>query len=246
MPLLHEELQRRKQADAGVGTVISKIVPEVIEEGVNQLMRKLTAPPRLIEKNKKEEAPVKMASDEEDAATYRNTRTVTAPVSPAELAVSIPVNVGSIYGTQRLLNKLPFKSLHEKAPTLAESAGQMYGPKYIPLTMLTSTLLNHARAPLDDPLYRSGKRSYMKSFSEGVQGSADALGEQGSEARKRYGAAGIPLQMMHGVLNPISSLVYGGRSVRNLLRSKQGSDLAIAAEKSIIDALNESNPAKQL
>lgn len=245
MPSLIDEVHRRKQADMGAGAVVSKLVPEVLEEGVNQLMRSLTAAPRVVDPKKKPlPEPVKEASDETDAAEYRNSRALSTPVSPVDLGISSAVNVGSVYGTQRLLNKLPFTSLHETAPTLGEAGAQMYGSRYIPLTMLTAGLFNHARAPLSDPLYRQGKRSYGKSFIEGIGGSADAMGQAGREARDRYGVAGIPIQMLHGVLNPLSSLVYGGRSARDLLRSKQGSDLALAAERSIQDALNEDHSTK--
>ncbi len=231
-------LRHTKQAD--VAQVVSRIVPEVVEEGVNQGLRKLTNTPRDQAPRPRKRLP-RSQEDEALNQQYRKSRNVSAPVSPGELGVSTALNVGSNYAVPRVLNKIPLKALHGELPHVGEAALQTYGPKYIPLTIATAMGINHLMAPMSDPLYRQGRRGYLESVSEGIGGSADALAERGREARGRYGVGGIPVQMVHGILNPVASLAYGGRSLHNLMRSKEGSDLAMSAEQSIRDALNESN-----
>lgn len=222
---------RRKQAGLDAASVISRIVPEVAEEGVNQAVRHLTA---------RKHEPIKSAqplTEEQQNEVYRKSRGVTAPVTPAEIGVTGAANVGAAYLTPRLLNSLGSSALKSEAPTLGKATANMFGPHSVIPAALAAMSLNHLISPLSDPLYHSGRRGYWSSVGEGISGAADTLKERGQEARQRYGLAGIPLQMMHGILNPVAGVTYAGRSLRDMMQGKEGSDLSLRAESVIHAAL---------
>ena len=77
-----------------------------------------------------------------------------------------------------------------------------------------SQLFTLAR-PFSDPKYKRGERGYLSSWWEGQKGDAERLGHKSEQAAQRYGVSGIPLQMLHGLLNPVSGLLYGGKAVKD-------------------------------
>lgn len=97
-------------------------------------------------------------------------------------------------------------------PTLASAARSFLTPSLPGVAM--SQLMGLAR-PLSDPKYRRGERGYASSWLEGQKGDAERLGRKAEEATQRYGVAGVPLQLLHGFLNPVSSLVYGGTAIKD-------------------------------
>ena len=155
MPLLADVLRDRRSKQADVAQVVSRIVPEVIEEGVNQGLRKFTNAPREGAPKPTKRQP---RTQQEEALNkqYRASRNVSAPVTPGELGVNTALNVGSNYAVPRLLNKIPIKKIHGELPGVSEAVTQTYGPKYIPLTIAIAMGSNHLAAPLSDPLYRQG------------------------------------------------------------------------------------------
>ena len=246
MTKLGQLLQMRKQADSG-GAVLSRVVGELAEETASQIARKFTAVPQKPRTDKQ----VKVAdelnpSDEEAAQKYRESRTVSAPVTPGETKLQIGLNTGINYMTPRLLQKLPSKSLRpDEVPTVGGAAWQLFGPDYVVPNLAVNFGLNTLTAPMSDPLYHQGKRSYLKSVGEGALGSAEAMRQRSHEARDRYGVGAIPLQMLHGVMNPVAGLTYAGQSLGRLLGTKEGSELALRAEESVKRATCATNPAGQ-
>jgi hypothetical protein len=241
MTKLGQLLARRKQAD-GAGAFASRIVGELAEETANQFARRFTATPQ---KPKKKQVKQAEDTDEEAAQRYRESRNVSAPVSPGETALSVGLNTGINYAVPRLLQHIPHKALKpESVPSVGESAWQLFGPDYVVPNMAVSFGLNTLTAPMADPLYHQGKRSYLKSVGEGALGAAEAMRQRSHEARERYGVGAIPLQMFHGVMNPVAGLTYAGQSLGRLLSTKEGSFLALRAEEQVKRAICEAPQAR--
>ncbi len=116
------------------------------------------------------------------------------------------------------------------APTVAGMAKNFLTPS---LPGVAIGGLFSLTSPLNDPKYRSGDRSYLNSWWQGQKHQADQLGERGRQARENYGIAGVPVQALHGLLNPVSSLLYGGRAVRDYFSGKQASLRIARAETSV-------------
>jgi len=188
------------------------------------------------------------------AEAYRSSSSVAAPVSPTELGVTTAMQLG----LPMAMSRIPFFNRSSPVPdphntTMNPSithdpkahhigprgALEMWmGPKYFLPTAAISSVASALR-PIGDPLYRAGKRSYFKSLHEGVMGEAQNLTRAGEEARKRYGLLGVPLQALHGVMNPIASIYSGGQAVHDLLMGKKGEDMSLRAEVSISRALSK-------
>lgn len=100
----------------------------------------------------------------------------------------------------------------ENPYTLGQSFKFNFLPNVIPFAAGIEGV-GHLLAPMSDPLRQQGRRGYWKSVRESFRGAQEGLAERGAEARERYGVAGIPLQMLHGVFNPLASLAYLGRQV---------------------------------
>jgi hypothetical protein len=96
--------------------------------------------------------------------------------------------------------------------SLGESFKFNFAPAFVPMTAGFEAL-NHLLAPLSDPMRKRRERGYWKSVGESFKGGMEGLAEGGAEARARYGAFGIPLQMFHGIMNPLASLAYLGQQV---------------------------------
>lgn len=115
-------------------------------------------------------------------------------------------------------------------PTLGSAAKSFLTPS-LPGAAV-SQLMTLAR-PFSDPKYKRGERGYAASWLEGQKGDAERLGQKAEEATQRYGVAGVPLQMLHGFLNPVSSLVYGGSAVKDYFNRNKASK----ATQAVGDAL---------
>lgn len=121
---------------------------------------------------------------------------VYAPTDPVDvglaggLSVGVPYLVSRIYGSPNPLRR-----------SLAYSFG---APSVVGGTMMDvgRILLN----PLTDPKYTKGQQGYLKSVGEGFNRGMDYLDAAGVETRNRYGVAGIPIQALHGILNPVTGL----------------------------------------
>lgn len=236
MTKLGQLLARRKQAD-GAGAIASRLGSELAEETVNRIVRSFTATPQ---KPKKPEQ-IKQAdetTDEDLAREYREGRSVSAPVNPGEVALTAGTATGANYLMPRLIEKIRPQRVQpghapEAMPSVGRAAWQVAGPDYVAPNILISTMIDTLGAPLKDQLYRQGKRGYLKSVGEGALGSAEAMRQRSHEARDKYGIGGVPLQMFHGVLNPVAGLTYAGQSLGRLLSTKQGSLLALEAESQV-------------
>ena len=163
-----------------------------------------------------------------EAKAYRRNATVMAPVDPVDWAVTGAAATGV---------PLAISHLKQKPMSFGQSVASAVGPKAVPYTALAELVSILGINPMRDPLYRRGNRGYWKSVGEGLSGQAEDIGRKGEELRNRYGALGLPLQALHGVLNPISSAVYAGKSFKDLLMGKQGSLLAKTAEAQVLCAL---------
>lgn len=218
---------------------MSRVVGELAEETAAQIARKFTAKPQ------KSQQQVKIAdSDEEAAQRYRESRTVSAPVTPGETAMQVGINTGINYVTPRILQNIPNKHIRpDEVPTVGGAAWQLFGPDYVAPNLAVNLGLNTLTAPLSDPLYHQGKRSYLKSVGEGALGSAEAMRQRSHEARDKYGVGAIPLQMLHGLMNPVAGLTYAGQSLGRLLSTKEGCLLALEAEDRVKRATCETSQA---
>lgn len=103
-----------------------------------------------------------------------------------------------------------------KDPMSLRQAFKMnFMPAWLPITGAFE-VGGHLLSPMSDPQYRAGERGYWKSVGQSMKGARRHMAESGAEARERYGLFGIPLQMFHGITNPITSLSYLGEQVGGL------------------------------
>lgn len=76
--------------------------------------------------------------------------------------------------------------------------------------------------PLSDSKYKRGERGYVSSWWEGQKGDAEQIGQKAKDVKDRYGPVlGAPLQVFHGLTNPIASLIHGGQAVKDYFTGKQ-------------------------
>jgi hypothetical protein len=55
-------------------------------------------------------------------------------------------------------------------------------------------------------------------MGESFKGAREGLADRSAEARARFGAFGVPLQMFHGIMNPLASLSYLGKEVGGMFK----------------------------
>jgi hypothetical protein len=163
-----------------------------------------------------------------ETKAYRRSVSVMAPVEPIDWGVTGAAAVGMPLAIARLKNK---------PMTLGQAAASAVGPKAVPYTAVAELVSILGINPMRDPQYRRGTRGYFKSVGEGLAGQAEDFGRKSEELRNRYGALGLPLQALHGVLNPISGVTYAGKSFKDLLMGKQGALLAKSAEAQVVASL---------
>lgn len=175
----------------------------------------------LLKRLQKHQAPL-------EASAYKRTSGVMAPVSAADWAITGSAAVGVPY----LISKLK-----RKAITPGQAVSAAVGREALPYTTLGELVTILGVNPLRDPLYQRGERKYWKSVGEGMSGQIEDVGRKSEELRKKYGLLGLPLQAVHGVLNPISSVAYAGRSLKDYLSGPQGPAQAKQAELRVSEAL---------
>lgn len=230
--------------------VASRVGTELTEEIIDQTTRWAIQHRRLKaqEQEKFKErlrGGIEQSQDKIDADQYRRTRSVGAPVNTGELGAMVGGNL-AVGGVLTALQNRNDKAKNVAAgiphtPTSMNPAA-ILGRAFGPASMIPTGAIEAARIalnPLSDPLYRKGTRSYLSSVGEGFKGQVDQLGERQIETRGKYGLAGVPVQAFHGILNPISSLAYAGRSAKDLVLGKEGS-LAERAKSAISKALGVS------
>lgn len=149
------------------------------------------------------------------------------PTEPLDLATLAGMGVGAPYLFSRLMGS-PL--------SLGRSAMLGFGPVGMPIAAV-GDVANTFLGPLSDPRYQLGMRGYLPSLAAGVAKNIKQLGEAGHEARERYGAFGIPVQMAHGIVNPVTSAMYLGKNLKDALLSKEGQDMALQVSESVAAAL---------
>lgn len=235
--------------------VASKLIPEISEEVINQATayairhRRLRADQQEQFKEKlRESLNTQVNQDKLDDKQYHDTRGVSAPSNVGETGVMLGGNLGVGAAMTAMTNRsAKRRNIAEKLPppTIGKglesmSPGSLLSRAFGPGAIIPTAAFETARIamnPLSDPLYRRGQRSYLKSVGEGFRGQMDNMEEREKEVSDKYGLAGLPMQAFHGILNPITSLGYAGRSAKNFLLGKQGEALVTVAESAISKAL---------
>ena len=156
----------------------------------------------------------------------RSLETVHIPVKPSEIATSLAYNMATP-AAMRVAAGSPL--------TVSGMIGTLFSPSALPLTAVGDVVT----APFFDPAYELGEKGYLDSLASGISTRADRIGELGRNVRKRYGVFGVPLQALHGILNPVSGSLYGLRSMHDYFFGKAGEVLATRAEAVIDKALRE-------
>ena len=157
-----------------------------------------------------------------DAATFLVKRALSPPetltfnpTTPGELAFSAGLGVGVPYAlsrSARLLGKVPANPM-----SLGRAAYVGLGPVGIPLAGATD-LAQLAMRPSLDPEYQAGRSSYVQSLARGAGESIDEMRRAGLDAEQRYGRLlSLPVKALHGITNPVTSLMYLGRSAADLV-----------------------------
>jgi hypothetical protein len=135
--------------------------------------------------------------------------------------VMAPSTIGETATAATLMTALPWalsrgSYLWGQKPKDPMTLGQAFKFNFVPSFLPFAVgfeALGHALAPLSDPQRKNKERGYWRSVGESYEGARDYLAERGAEARARFGPFGIPLQMFHGIMNPIASLAYLGQQV---------------------------------
>jgi len=169
-----------------------------------------------------------------EAAAAQAERGMLMPVSPGEVGLAAGAGVAlpwAVSRAGRLIGRTPKNPL-----SLRQSALLSFGPKFLPAAALFEAL-GYGLSPLTDPAYQRGERSLPSSIYEGMKGSVQAVGQRGQEARERYGALGIPVQALHGILNPMSSIAYMGGALKDFVFGTDGKQLAQQAGPAVQGAL---------
>jgi hypothetical protein len=120
--------------------------------------------------------------------------------------------------------------------SLGRAATYGFGPVVLPLTAV-GDVANMFLGPMADPRYQLGMRGYFESLGHGVKKNIEQVSEAAREARRRYGAMGIPVQMAHGIMNPVTSAMYLGRSLKDWMLGPSGAESALRAEGAVDRAL---------
>lgn len=141
---------------------------------------------------------------------------VVAPVTPGELGT----NAAMIGGVPYLMGR--YGVLGTPAMTAGEALAFGLGPGALP-AITAGNVASWALGPLQDPAYQSGERGYLGSILPSIGAQVGAMRKANYEASKRYGAGAIPVQALHGVLNPLTGVAYGLSSLGQTLLGKSGS-----------------------
>ena len=174
----------------------------------------------------------------EDVA-YRSSVAIGAPVEPLELGITAGMGL-----LPMAVSKVPKLWGGKTEPmSIGKSFKLNFGPAFMPASAIFEGL-GFAMNPLEDPQYQRGERGYLSSAWKGMQASAERFGERGAEARRRYGLAGIPVQVLHGIMSPLSALGYLGGTVKDMFVGDQApayANKAASAVASALDALEKAS-----
>lgn len=173
-----------------------------------------------------------VSSDEEEA--HEPISTLTTPVTKSDIALNLGYQVGTPY----LMSRMGL--FGDKKESLGEAVAAGFSPRYTPM-LAAFELGGTLASPLSDPAYQSDRIGYFTSLGRGVQKNIQQIGEASDYARKNYGALGVPVQVFHGLLNPLHSTAYMANEIRKYMMGKQGEAVALRAERSIQDALEVSH-----
>jgi hypothetical protein len=136
-----------------------------------------------------------------------------APTTVGSTALALGIGAALPIGVNRIHRMA--SPLTEKMPW-REALSLQFLPSAIPWTAGFEGL-THAMAPMTDPAYKRGDRGYLGSVYKSFRGAQEGLAERGAEVRQRLGVAGIPVQMFHGVMNPMASVANLGHQTRKAL-----------------------------
>lgn len=178
---------------------------------------------------------------EREAFRQESGQRVTSPATVGGVAAGIATGTAFPW----LLTRGSY--LWGKKPKEPMSLGDAFKFNFIPHQVLPWTVgieaLNHLVAPFSDPLRKRKERGYWKSVGESVAGSREHLADSGASARAHYGLLGMPIQVYHGIMNPLSSLAYLGQQVGGAFKKPDYAEWARqAVEKR--QALQGSNEAE--
>lgn len=160
--------------------------------------------------------------------------TLTTPVTPKDVAVNLGYQVGAPYLMSR------FGLFGDKPTTLGESVVAGFSPRYTPM-LAGLEALGMFLSPLSDPAYQSDKIGYLASLGRGLKSNIKQVGEASRYARENYGGWGVPIQVFHGILNPLHSTAYAAKEIGKYMMGKEGEVAALRAESDIRDALEVSH-----
>jgi hypothetical protein len=140
--------------------------------------------------------------------------------------VQAPTTIGETATAASIMTALPWaisrgSYLWGQKPKNPMTLGASLKFNFIPSVLPFSAgfeALGHTLAPLSDPLRQRGERSYLSSMGESLKGAREGLADRSAEARARFGAFGVPLQMFHGIMNPLASLSYLGKEVGGMFK----------------------------
>jgi hypothetical protein len=148
--------------------------------------------------------------------------TTNLPVDVSDIALSQAPLVGSAY----LMGRLGFPSIQ---PGLGGAVKATFGPLGLPMYGL-SELVGLGAAPFSDPAYQVGRKGYFGALGEQLGRNVEAVGEAGRSAREKYGPLGLPVQALHGILNPVSSSLYLLKNLKETFTGREGETRAKEAQ----------------
>jgi hypothetical protein len=165
-------------------------------------------------------------------------------VSPEDVFVHTPVTVPELGSTTLQYVGIPhvLSNLLGSGSTLAQSVGFGFGPSSS-VYMSAYDAIESATGAAKDPDYAAGRISYPEALQQQMQMRARKVGQAAMEAKERYGAAGVPVQALQGVINPLSSIGYAVGQLKDTLLGGKGAALCRRAEKTVQDALMEAEHA---
>lgn len=219
--------------------MIRPTVADRVSQIVAEMVRRKQIPPRQAEEVTKalmEQAEPEIRKQEAQAFRGEAGAMAQAPATFGGAAAG----AGMMTAFPWLLSRIPRAGRamgFDKPMTLGQSFKYGFLPSFLPLSAGIEGI-SHLAAPFSDPQRVRGERGYWKSVGESFRGAQEGLAERGAEARARYGMLGIPLQMFHGVMNPLASLSYLGRSVGDTFKRpdiKQWAEEAVQKRREMLN-----------
>lgn len=152
-----------------------------------------------------------------------------APVTPSEMAWAGGMSVGLPWAISRAAGS---------PMSLGEAAKWSVTPKAFG-AMAFNDILGAGLGAFDEPGYQSGRQGYLSAAGSAFGRQVKGIGQASREARERYGLLGVPLQVLHGIWNPLASTAYMLKNVKDTMLDKAGS-FALEAQEVMEQSLEES------